>query len=59
MEIEQPILIKWKDDKKAYFQQYQRKTFTCECGKVVQLGSKSNHMRTKDHKLRMYELASN
>ena len=31
------------------------KTFLCTCGKTIKTGSKSNHIKTKSHRLYIFE----
>ena len=42
---------RWKDDKKQYFKSYHAREFTCTCGKMIKVGSKSKHLRSLKHKL--------
>ena len=40
-----------KHDKKQYFKSYHAREFTCTCGKMIKVGSKSKHLRSLKHKL--------
>lgn len=48
--------IRWKDDPKAYFKNYHSQIITCECGKRIKKGSKSNHVNSLQHRLTMFKI---
>ena len=39
----------WRQDNKEHVRDYQKQPYTCECGAVIWLNSKSRHLKTKKH----------